>query len=88
MQLYQPLDPRLGKVKDISAGALMEDGSPLLILDVDDMITSMEKLAATDRLDNVRATVDAGGGARQRKRVLVVDDSFTVRELLPSGFTF
>ena len=79
--VVQPLDPRLGKVKDISAGALMEDGSPLLILDVDDMITSMEKLAATDRLDNVRGTVDAGGGARQRKRVLVVDDSFTVREL-------
>ena len=26
--VVQPLDPRLGKVKDISAAALMEDGSP------------------------------------------------------------
>src|SRR5208282_4723130 len=27
--VVQPLDPRLGKVKDISAAALMEDGSPV-----------------------------------------------------------
>ena len=35
---------RLGKVKDISAAALMEDGSPVLILDVDDIVRSIEKL--------------------------------------------
>ena len=28
--VVQPLDPRLGKVKDISAAALMEDGAPVL----------------------------------------------------------
>src|SRR6185295_4418700 len=33
--VVQPLDSRLGKVKDISAAALMEDGSPVLIVDVD-----------------------------------------------------
>ena len=50
----QPLDPRLGKIKDISAAALMEDGSPVLIVDVEDLIRSMEKLAHADRLDKVQ----------------------------------
>ena len=52
--VVQPLDPRLGKIKDISAGALMADGSPVLIVDVEDMIRSMEKLAHSDRLNNVK----------------------------------
>jgi two-component system sensor histidine kinase and response regulator WspE len=70
----------LGKIKDISAAALMEDGSPLLIVDVEDMIRSMEKLASTDRLTKVSR--EAGGdGSRKTKRILVVDDSLTVREL-------
>jgi two-component system sensor histidine kinase and response regulator WspE len=78
--VVQPLDPRLGKIKDISAAALMEDGSPLLIIDAEDMIRSMEKLASADRLTKVRQ--DGGEeGAASRKRILVVDDSFTVREL-------
>jgi two-component system sensor histidine kinase and response regulator WspE len=78
--VVQPLDSRLGKIKDIAAAALMEDGSPLLIVDVEDMIRSMEKLCATDRLAGVRGQAGADGAA-VRKRVLVVDDSFTVREL-------
>lgn len=78
--VVQPLDPRLGKMKDISAAALTEDGAPLLILDVEDLVTSLEKLAATDRLTPVGRTIGAGPTGR-RKRVLVVDDSFTVREL-------
>ena len=78
--VVQPLDPRLGKIKDISAGALMDDGAPLLIVDVEDMIRSMEKLSATDRLAKVQRKV-RGNGETRRKRVLIVDDSFTVREL-------
>lgn len=78
--VVQPLDPRLGKVKDISAAALMEDGSPVLIVDVDDMIRSIEKLVTTGTLTNVgRASLTPS--VRKRKRVLVVDDSLTVREL-------
>jgi two-component system, chemotaxis family, sensor histidine kinase and response regulator WspE len=77
--VVRPLDPRLGKIKDISAAALLEDGAPVLIVDVEDLIRSMEKLAEADRLDKVEGA--AGGEARQRKRVLVVDDSLTVREL-------
>lgn len=78
--VVQPLDPRLGKIKDISAAALMEDGTPLLIADVEDMIRSMDKLSSADQLARVRR--EAGSEAiSRRKRILVVDDSFTVREL-------
>jgi two-component system, chemotaxis family, sensor histidine kinase and response regulator WspE len=74
------LDSRLGKIKDIAAGALMEDGSPALILDVEDVIRSIEKLASSGNLSGVaRDASDPAGG--KRKRVLVVEDSFTVREL-------
>ncbi len=76
----QPLDPRLGKIKDISAGALMEDGSPVLIVDVEDMIRSVDKLVSGGRLSEVRRDT-ATGAEKSRKRVLVVDDSLTVREL-------
>jgi two-component system sensor histidine kinase and response regulator WspE len=58
----------------------MEDGSPVLIIDVEDMIRSMEKLCSNDRLAAVRGERSAEGGVA-RKRVLIVDDSFTVREL-------
>lgn len=78
--VVQPLDPRLGKVKDIAAGAVMEDGSPLLILDVEDVVRSVEKLIATDHLDQLDRTTSTRV-ATARKRVLVVDDSLTVREL-------
>jgi two-component system sensor histidine kinase and response regulator WspE len=78
--VVRPLDPRLGKIKDIGAAALTEDGAPLLIVDVDDMIRSLEKLSSSDRLGLVgRETKERG--VQKRKRVLVVDDSFTVREL-------
>jgi len=78
--VVQPLDPRLGKVQDVMAGSLMDDGTPLLILDVEDMLVSVQKLIEGGRLSRV----DGGSGAaaaRRRKRVLVVDDSLTVREL-------
>ena len=74
------LDPRLGKIKDISAGALMEDGSPVLIIDVEDMIRSVQKLIASGHLSQAQPGHAAVDGIR-RKRVLVVDDSLTVREL-------
>ena len=75
-----PLDPRFGKVQDISAGALLDDGSPVLIVDVEDMLRSVDKLLNTGRLERIdrrnRHTAEVA-----RKRILVVDDSLTVREL-------
>jgi two-component system sensor histidine kinase and response regulator WspE len=78
--VVQSLDPRLGKIKDVAAGALMEDGSPALILDVEDIIRSIAKLADAGGLSGV-APDTLGAGDVKRKRVLVVEDSFTVREL-------
>jgi len=75
-----PLDGRLGKIKDIQAGALMEDGSPVLIIDTEDMLRSVEKLVSAGTLGKVQRTTAAGAGAAH-KRVLIVDDSLTVREL-------
>lgn len=75
-----PLDARLGKVQDISAGALLDDGSVVLIVDVEDMLRSVDKLLNTGRLERIarrtQQTLEV-----PRKRILVVDDSLTVREL-------
>jgi len=78
--VVQPLDPRLGKVADISAAALLEDGSPILIIDVEDMVRSIDNLLFGRRLRRVGLAVSAIAGPT-RKRILVVDDSLTVREV-------
>jgi two-component system, chemotaxis family, sensor histidine kinase and response regulator WspE len=76
----QPLG-QFGKVKDISAGALMEDGSPVLIVDTEDLIRSMDRLVSSaGRLKDVLGAAEPESRKR-RKRVLVVDDSLTVREI-------
>jgi two-component system sensor histidine kinase and response regulator WspE len=78
--VVQPLDPRLGKVNDIHAAALMEDGSPVLIVDAEDLLDSIERLASSGLLARV-ASQPARPATRKRKRILAVDDSVTVREL-------
>ncbi|MGW7775624.1 response regulator [Pseudomonas machongensis] len=78
--VVMPLDPRLGKVQDISSGALLDDGSVVLIIDVEDLLRSVDKLLSTGRLERIDRGARAGRGVA-RKRVLVVDDSLTVREL-------
>ncbi len=78
--VVQPLDAQLGKIKDIAAGALMEDGAPVLIIDAEDMIRSIDKLISGGRLDAVPRSATSASRTK-RKRVLVVDDSLTVREL-------
>jgi two-component system sensor histidine kinase and response regulator WspE len=39
----------LGKVQNVSAAALMPDGSPLLIIDVDDLIRNIEYIVSGQR---------------------------------------
>ena len=78
--VVQPLDKRLGKVTGISAAAFMEDGSPVLIVDVEDLVRSMEKLVADGLPAGIlRGSLDQPG--QRRKRILVADDSLTVREM-------
>lgn len=77
--VVRPLDPRLGKVQDISAAAVTEDGLPLLIIDVADLVRSIDRLISEG---NLSLTSDRTDGENDRqKRVLVVDDSITVREM-------
>jgi two-component system sensor histidine kinase and response regulator WspE len=80
--VVQPLDARLGKVKDISAAALMEDGSPVLIVDLDDMLRSVERLVSEGPLTNVQRNGLLDLSRCKQKRILAVDDSLTVREAI------
>jgi two-component system sensor histidine kinase and response regulator WspE len=77
--VVRPLDARLGKVPDVAAGAMLQDGTPVLILDVDDLVRSIDALVDGGRLGRARRAADTA--ARRVKRVLVIDDSLTVREL-------
>jgi len=78
--VVRPLDPRLGKVPDLSSVAVMLDGSPVLIFDVEDLVRSIDNLLTGRRLRKL--SLEPGKGTtRQKKRILVVDDSFTVREM-------
>jgi two-component system sensor histidine kinase and response regulator WspE len=76
--VVRPLDRRLGKVPNLAAASLLNDGTPVLILDADDLLRSIEQLLARGRPQPVetRASVPSARG-----RVLVVDDSVIVREL-------
>jgi two-component system sensor histidine kinase and response regulator WspE len=78
--VIKPLDQRLGKIKDISSGALLDDGSPVLIIDVEDLIRTIEKSIEAGTLSGMQNRGD-GEVRKKSKRVLVVDDSLTVREL-------
>lgn len=78
--IVHALDPRLGKIQDISAASLTEDGKPLLIFDVDDLLRSIDILLSGGRLD----ILDKNKQQIQQitnKRILIVDDSITVREV-------
>ena len=49
----RPLDPRLGKVPDINSASVLEDGWPVLIIDVEDLIRSVDNLLGGRRLRQV-----------------------------------
>jgi len=78
--VVRPLDPRLGKVPDISSVAVMLDGSPVLVFDVEDLVRSIDNLLTGRRLRKLSREAEKKT-AKRKKRILVVDDSFTVREM-------
>jgi len=76
----QSLDQRLGKVQDISAVSLTEDGTPVLILDVDDLVRSIDAMVNGAVMGTLQPYTSLLSH-KVRKRILVVDDSLTVREI-------
>lgn len=77
--VLQDLEPKLGKIQDITSGAFLEDGSPILIIDVDDIIRSIDNYLTGGK--EMESQAEEAEDARKQKRVLVVDDSVTVREV-------
>ena len=75
----RPLDSRLGRVTDLAALAILPDGAPVVMLDIEDLMHG-----ALDRerhLSRLREEEADGTTVQRRQRVLVVDDSISVREL-------
>lgn len=76
--VVRPLDPRLRRVPGVSSSAISQDGRPLLILDVDDVVGSILRLLSSSEAPRMQRR---GQADARRKRVLIVDDSITVREV-------
>jgi two-component system sensor histidine kinase and response regulator WspE len=77
--VVQRIDPRLGKIKDINSASILEDGTPVLIIDVEDVFRSLDQLISGNRL--MRICRDDDIEEKKTKRILVADDSITVREV-------
>jgi two-component system sensor histidine kinase and response regulator WspE len=75
--VVRPLDPRLGKVANITAAALMGDGQPILIVDTVDLVRSIDALLQNSRLLSLTSRISLV----EAKRILIVDDSAVAREL-------
>lgn len=78
--VVRPLDPRLGTVAHIASAAIRADGVPLFVIDTDDLLRTVKQLLNDG--SRLGVAVRRTGGVRSGpKRILVVDDSITVREV-------
>lgn len=76
--VIQECDRQLRKIPNISSGAVMEDGALVLIIDVEDIIQSIAHFISKGSLmDSFKDALSHP----LRKKILVVDDSSTVREV-------
>ncbi len=73
------LDTRFGDVSHVNAASIRENGDLLLILDADDLVQSALQLLEQGKLRG--HGVENATGRRAKRRVLVVEDSITVREV-------
>jgi two-component system sensor histidine kinase and response regulator WspE len=76
--VVRPLDPRLGKVAHFSTVSIDHEGRPILIADVDDLIRTFDRLAGREE---GRSLPQQPARGADHQRILVVDDSLTVREV-------
>ncbi len=79
--VVQEMDLQFGKIPDIYAGAFREDGSPLLIIDVDDLVNSINKYLSVGTFKHISERKHEEVQMNLLKRILIVDDSITVREV-------
>jgi two-component system sensor histidine kinase and response regulator WspE len=67
-------------VPNLNSASVLEDGWPVLIIDVEDLVRSVDNMLSGRRIRKVSEATEAEV-VRGPRRVLVVDDSLTVREL-------
>lgn len=75
----QRLDSWLGRMQDVSATALLENGDPVVVLDADDLAVTAAHFSSGSRYRPLEAADRSASSST--KRILVADDSLTVREL-------
>ncbi|GAT35051.1 two-component system, chemotaxis family [Terrimicrobium sacchariphilum] len=73
----QRLDGRLGRTQDVSSAALLEDGEVVIVLDINDLSVTAANFSAASQHRAIFPEDKTGPGYR----ILVADDSLTVREL-------
>jgi two-component system sensor histidine kinase and response regulator WspE len=78
--IVRPLDRRLGAVPHVAALAIRADGVPIFVLDVDDVARSLDT-ALTNTTPLSVPVIAARHVEAATRRILVVDDSITVREV-------
>jgi two-component system sensor histidine kinase and response regulator WspE len=71
------MDPRFGHLSAVMAGAVLADGTPTLILNVDDILVKAQTLLNFGQINSFTTQHTE----ITTKKILVVDDSLTVREL-------
>ena len=60
----RPLDPRLGKPPDINSASVLDDGWPVLIVDVEDLVRSIDNMLGGKRRKGVAGPASAASRAR------------------------
>lgn len=75
--VVKPMHPRLGKVPNLSSAALRSDGTIAFIIDNEDFLQSIQKhiTQPSPWIPSIAPVTQT-----RQKRILVVDDSITVRE--------
>lgn len=76
--VIRPIDPRLGKIPCVSSTSITNEGIPILILDVEDLLKYIEKLILGEA--NIESFGRKARIKKPTKTILVIDDSPTVRE--------
>ena len=77
--VLQDIEAHLGKIPCISSGSVMENGDPILIVDIENIFEAIDTLLNTSQLHKIH--YESEKPATRKKCILVVDDSISVREV-------